>query len=210
MPKVLIADPTTQIREVLAATFTMFGWEYIEAGDGEETIERARKERPDVVLLEVVLPRRDGWEVLKSLCEVPETRDIPVIILSGWPNVHLDQRLGGVRPAAILTKPFRPLTLLGEVESVFPNHSPSISSEYRDRLDESIVIGSLGRNGAKGGCKVDSAAPSARCVYQSNGSGDAKTRGVEFSGRIAKTAFHERHKARDLARVTPPALQATV
>src|SRR5438034_5696492 len=80
--RVLIVDDEFSIRLICSINFTASGWECAEARDGEEALERIRLERPDVVLLDVMMPRLDGWQVAERLLEDPATSDIPVVFLT--------------------------------------------------------------------------------------------------------------------------------
>ncbi len=95
--KILIIEDERIIIELLAKKLIASGYEVVMARDGEEGLEKIDQEKPDLVLLDIVLPKMDGMEVLKKAKSNEATRDIPVVIISnsGQP-VELDKakRLG--------------------------------------------------------------------------------------------------------------------
>ena len=74
MTKVPIADDNRQIRMLVTAALRSTGWILLEADDGEAAIEAAVRERPDLILLDVVMPKLDGFEVLHFVRMRPETK----------------------------------------------------------------------------------------------------------------------------------------
>lgn len=84
MPKqkiVLIEDDET-LAEVLYSEFTEAGFEVVPAFDGNEGLRQVKEKKPDLVLLDLILPEKNGFEVLEELKKSPDTSEIPVIILS--------------------------------------------------------------------------------------------------------------------------------
>jgi DNA-binding response OmpR family regulator len=111
MPTVLVVDDHEPIRVLCRAHLEQDGMHVIEAADGVQALERARSERPDAVLLDVMLPRLSGWEVAEALRDEPETAGIPIVFISAktaqWDIAH-GFELGGLD---YLTKPFEPHAL---------------------------------------------------------------------------------------------------
>lgn len=94
------------------------GLEVLEAENGREALELARQERPDLVLLDVMMPDVDGWTVARELAHDERTREIPVVFLTARAEAadkRLGQQLGGV---GYLVKPFDPVTIGDYVEHV--------------------------------------------------------------------------------------------
>ncbi|MEP6768072.1 MAG: response regulator [Acidobacteriota bacterium] len=91
---VLIVDDDEGVRRLLSLELEPYGLRVLEAGDGAEGVRLAKVERPDVVLLDVLMPRMSGWDALRELKESPETRGIPVIVLSVTENRALGLALG--------------------------------------------------------------------------------------------------------------------
>src|SRR6516165_3441894 len=83
IPKVLIVDDSLTNRLVLDNYVNALGYKPVMAVDGVEALEQIGKESPDLVLLDIIMPRMDGYEVLSKLKSDEATRDIPVIMISG-------------------------------------------------------------------------------------------------------------------------------
>ena len=115
---VLVVDDDPVIQGLLRVNFEMEGYEVVVAGDGVEGLERARSEQPDVVILDVMMPRMDGLEVARTLKADPATATIPILLLSAKAQ-EVDVRAGGAPGAdAYVTKPCDPLELLKRVEAL--------------------------------------------------------------------------------------------
>ena len=82
MAKILIVEDDRFLRELIARKLKNEGYEVVEAVDGEEGLKKIKEEKPDLVLLDLILPGIDGFEVLTKAKEDPITAQIPVIILS--------------------------------------------------------------------------------------------------------------------------------
>jgi DNA-binding response OmpR family regulator len=82
MAKILIVEDDRFLRELIARKLKNEGYEVLEAIDGEEGLKRIKEEKPDLILLDLILPGIDGFEVLAKAKEDPDTTQIPVIILS--------------------------------------------------------------------------------------------------------------------------------
>jgi len=80
--KVLIVDDDAFLSGIYATKLDIDGFEVVSARDGEEGVKAAAKELPDLILLDVLMPKLDGFEALKKLKEDPATKDIPVIMLT--------------------------------------------------------------------------------------------------------------------------------
>lgn len=115
---VLVVDDDPVIQRLLRVNFEMEGYDVIVASDGVDGLERARAERPDIVVLDIMMPRMSGLDVAKALKGDPETASIPVLLLSAKAQ-EADLRAGDESGAdAYLTKPFDPLQLLQRVEQL--------------------------------------------------------------------------------------------
>jgi CheY-like chemotaxis protein len=106
--RLLVVDDEPDIRDLVAINFTVEGFEVLTAADGHEAEQIARAERPDVIVLDVMMPGRDGLQVLASLRADPDTRDIPVVLLSA--KSTNEEVLEGWRAGTsnYMTKPFYP------------------------------------------------------------------------------------------------------
>ncbi len=114
--RILIVDDEDDIREVAQVSLELVGgYEVLTASSGRAGVERARGAQPDAILLDVMMPAMDGPATLVALRADPRTRDIPVVFLTAKTHAAERQRLGQLGAAAILTKPFDPLKLAGDV-----------------------------------------------------------------------------------------------
>ncbi|HEY3128456.1 MAG TPA: response regulator [Acidobacteriota bacterium] len=101
-PLVLVVEDDRQARELLSQYLSQAGYAVAYAYDGEHAIEMARKLRPSAITLDILLPKKDGWEALAELKSLPETKDVPVVIVSITDDGQLGFSLGA---AAFLVKP---------------------------------------------------------------------------------------------------------
>src|SRR6266571_2658885 len=84
---VLVCDNEEILRDLVRASLDGNGYRFVEARDGDEAVEAARRSRPDVILLDMMMPGRTGIEVLEELRRDPELRAIPVIMLTARAQV---------------------------------------------------------------------------------------------------------------------------
>lgn len=118
MPKILVVDDDRAIQQLLEVNLELEGYEVAKALDGVEALDMIGSFAPDIVLLDIMMPRMDGREVLRRVKDNPETADLPIIFLSARAqdmDVSLGMELGA---AAYLTKPFEPQDLLNTVRRV--------------------------------------------------------------------------------------------
>jgi CheY-like chemotaxis protein len=113
---ILTADDNAQIRMLVKAALRSLGHELIEAVDGEQALETAIERRPDLILLDVTMPKLDGWEVLGFLRKRPETTGVHVMMLTT--AAQKDDLTRGEELGAddYLVKPFSPGDLRQHVE----------------------------------------------------------------------------------------------
>jgi DNA-binding response OmpR family regulator len=118
MTTVLVVDDEAPIRLLCRVNLEAEGMRVLEASDGESGLETARIERPDVILLDVMMPGRNGWEVAEELLSDDTTSFIPIIFLTARAEVRDRAKgidLGGVD---YVTKPFNPVELAPLVEDL--------------------------------------------------------------------------------------------
>lgn len=113
---ILIADDNQQIRMLVKAALMSLGHELIEATDGEHALETAIARVPDLMLLDVTMPKLDGWEVLHFMRLRPETADVPVMMLTTAAQVWDLKHGEDLGCNDYLTKPFEPKELRAHVE----------------------------------------------------------------------------------------------
>ncbi len=113
--KVLVVEDSPTTRKVVVLTLKQKGYILVEAKDGLEALSKINDERPDLVLLDIILPKMDGFRILSIIKKTPELKDTPVILLSSKDGLvdKVKGRLAG--STAYLTKPFEPRDLIETV-----------------------------------------------------------------------------------------------
>jgi DNA-binding response OmpR family regulator len=116
--KVLVVDDEEYIQHILNFSFGAEGYEVVTAADGEEGIKKAQDEKPDIIVLDIMMPKMDGYEACKRLKSDPKTKAIPVILLTAKGR-DVDRRLGSEAGADdYVVKPFSPGRLIERVEGI--------------------------------------------------------------------------------------------
>ena len=137
MPRVLVIDDEGPIRLLCRVNLEAAGMEVSEAQDGPSGVEAARAERPDVILLDVMMPGMDGWEVFGELLKDDRTAQIPIVFLTARAELRDQARgleLGGVD---YVTKPFNPLELAPLVDDLLEGFERGdVQERRRERLAE--------------------------------------------------------------------------
>ena len=117
--KVLIIDDEDDIREVAALSLeSVAGWEVIMASSGAQGLARAEEQRPDAILLDVMMPEMDGPATFRELRKNPATACIPVLLLTAKVQGNDKRRFADLGVEAVLFKPFDPLMLSTQIASV--------------------------------------------------------------------------------------------
>lgn len=116
---VVVVDDDPSIREVAALALSAVGGHDVQtAGDGADGVELALRVRPDVVLLDVMMPTLDGPTVLAWMRTIDELREVPVVFLTAKVGSQDIDRLDGLGAVGVITKPFDPLGLPGRLADV--------------------------------------------------------------------------------------------
>ena len=116
---VLIVDDDPFIRRLIATTLEdVAGFELHEAGDGEEAVSVAARERPALVFLDVDMPRMNGIDACRALREEPESTDMTIVMLTAASGDGVERRAAEAGADLFLTKPFSPLDILRLVDSL--------------------------------------------------------------------------------------------
>ena len=124
-PLVLVVEDYQDAREMYAAYLQFSGFEVAEATNGVEAIEKAQTLMPDIVLMDLALPRMDGWEATRRLKNDERTKNIPVVALTGH---ALAGHAEGARQAgcdAFVTKPCLPDALVAEIKRLLDRQPAS-------------------------------------------------------------------------------------
>jgi DNA-binding response OmpR family regulator len=116
--KTLVIDDEAPIRLLCRVNLEAEGVEVLEAADGATGLEIAKREKPDAILLDVMMPVLDGWNVAERLLSAEETRAIPIIFLTA--RADLRDRVRGMDAGGLdyVTKPFNPVELASLVREV--------------------------------------------------------------------------------------------
>jgi two-component system, cell cycle response regulator DivK len=124
--KILIVEDSKPQRGILQTALEQAGYTILEAADGREGLEVARKGKPDLILLDMLLPRMDGPSVLAALKKDPATAHIPVVAISGLSQKN-EEKITGAGAAAFYQKP----------ESGLEEAAPQLTKLIRTLLAES-------------------------------------------------------------------------
>jgi two-component system alkaline phosphatase synthesis response regulator PhoP len=135
--KVLVIDDEAPIRLLCRVNLEAEGMQVLEAADGPAGLETARSEKPDVVLLDVMMPGLDGWRVAEELLDDPKTASIPIVFLTA--RAELRDRARGIDLGGVdyITKPFNPVELAPMVDSLLGRVDAGERDELRrEKLSE--------------------------------------------------------------------------
>ena len=117
-PKLLLADDSVTIQRVIELTFADEEVTVVAVGDGQQAIDRVRSDRPDIVLADVGMPERDGYEVAAFIKGDPEFAHIPVLLLTGAFEPIDEARARAVGCDGVLVKPFEPQMVISRVRDL--------------------------------------------------------------------------------------------
>ena len=116
--KVLVIDDDPVILELLRVNFEIEGFDVVCARDGDEGLAMAQELHPDVVISDIMMPRRDGLQLLSDLKGDPRTEDLPVILLSAKAQKSEVQHGLDLGADDYITKPFDPIQLIDRLNAV--------------------------------------------------------------------------------------------
>ncbi len=118
MAKILIAEDERDIRELVNFSLQFGGFAVVQAANGAEAVDQAQKELPDLILMDVRMPKMTGYEACRQMKSMPELRDIPVVFLSAkGQETEIQTGLEAGAEEYIL-KPFAPDELVKQVQAV--------------------------------------------------------------------------------------------
>lgn len=120
MPTVLFIEDTSEQRDLLAFFLEINGYQVSVANDGIDGLAQARKLRPDLILLDLGMPRMDGFEVMEKMREDEILKDIPVVVLSAWAATKHREQAEAAGARAFIAKPFE----LGDVLATVHRFAP--------------------------------------------------------------------------------------
>ncbi len=114
--RILVTDDEPPVVQIIRANLVLEGFEVVTAYDGVECMEKVQQEKPDLIVLDVMMPRKDGWTVLDELKRNPETEHIPVVMLTALGGISDMDRGARLGNDSYLTKPFEPIELIAIVK----------------------------------------------------------------------------------------------
>ena len=118
--KILLIDDELDIVKLVESRLKINGYEVVVALDGQEALEKAREEKPDLILLDLMLPKLSGYKVCRMLKFDEKYKHIPIIMFTARVQ-ESDEKLGfEVGADAYITKPFKPEVLLEKVKELLP------------------------------------------------------------------------------------------
>jgi CheY-like chemotaxis protein len=112
LARVMACDDDHVIRGLLEVNLEMEGYDVVTACDGQDALDKIREHAPDLILLDVMMPNLNGWQVAEALQADEATRGIPIVFLSARAMETDVQRGTGLGAAAYVTKPFDPIDLM--------------------------------------------------------------------------------------------------
>lgn len=118
--KILVVEDEPDIAESLDARLGLADYEVVIAHDGQEGVTKARAEKPDLILLDVMLPKIDGFEVCRILRSESATKNTPVIMLTALQSLGDVDKAFEVGATAYISKPFTNERLLAKVKKLLP------------------------------------------------------------------------------------------
>jgi len=136
---VLVVDDDPVILKLLEVNFEMEGFQVVRAADGAEGLERAREVLPDIVVLDVMMPRMTGYEVAKALREDDQTAHIPIIFVTARAQSSDVERGMELGVEDYVTKPFDPLDLIDRVNNLLARTQAAAETESEGPSDEPVA-----------------------------------------------------------------------
>jgi CheY-like chemotaxis protein len=116
--KILLADDSITIQKVIELTFSDEDFDVVTVGNGRLAIEKAQEVRPDIVLCDIIMPEKDGYEVCDFIKRHPTLHQVPVLLLTGAFEPFDQERATRVGCDGFLAKPFEPQTLIAKVKDL--------------------------------------------------------------------------------------------
>ncbi|MEW6555560.1 MAG: response regulator [Actinomycetota bacterium] len=132
MKRILVVDDDPLVTRLLKINLEMAGFGVEEALDGESAVRMILENPPDLLVLDLMMPNMDGWDILRKIREMEDLRELPVILLTA--RVHDEDLIRGWEMGAddYITKPFNPMQLPDHVTSVL-NRTPEERLDWRRR-----------------------------------------------------------------------------
>jgi CheY-like chemotaxis protein len=121
-PLILVVEDERDIRQLIVLTLQLSGFRVVEAPNGEEAVKQALEVNPDLILMDVRMPKMDGYEACQRLKQMEQTQDIPVVFLSAKGQETQIKRGYDVGAVAYFLKPFTPEELPPRLNRILKEH----------------------------------------------------------------------------------------
>ena len=135
MAKVLVIDDSLSVRKVVERALAGRQIEVVAAASGAEAIERMERDAPDIVVCDVVMPDRDGYDICEFVKNHPRLSGTPVLLMSGIVNDTVRERAARARASDILTKPFAAEDLLKRIDHLLATRPASASTPVAETAE---------------------------------------------------------------------------
>ncbi len=132
--RALVVEDEPDVAELIRYNLQKEGWEVVQTTNGADVVKRVREARPDIILLDLMVPQLNGWEVCRRLKQDPDTRGVPVIMVTG--RVEEGDKVLGFELGAddYVTKPFSPRELIARIRAVVRRGKPGDGAERKLHL----------------------------------------------------------------------------
>ncbi|MDD5019345.1 MAG: response regulator [Candidatus Omnitrophica bacterium] len=128
MKKIMLIDDDKDFLRELHEVLEQGGYDVVSVDDSEKAVEIIKKDKPDVVMLDIKMPKKSGFDIASELKYFTEMLDIPIIAMSGYYKEDFNYLLSICGIKRCLKKPFNPLDAIAEIEECFKEPSDSHSS----------------------------------------------------------------------------------
>jgi DNA-binding response OmpR family regulator len=131
---VLVVEDEPDVAELMRYNLHKEGWDVVTVGNGADAVKRAREAHPDIILLDIMVPQLNGWEVCRRLKQDAETAGVPVIMVTG--RVEEGDKILGFELGAddYVTKPFSPRELIARIRAVVRRRRAAEATERKAHL----------------------------------------------------------------------------
>ncbi|MEJ5186384.1 MAG: response regulator [Candidatus Geothermincolales bacterium] len=126
-PSALVIDDDKLLLRLVELNLAKMGIKVIQADNGKDAIRLALEEKPDLILLDIMMPQMDGFEVIRQLKAIRETSSIPVVMLTAKSNPEDREKCQELGAVGYITKPFRLEELRGLVQRILQELTPETS-----------------------------------------------------------------------------------
>lgn len=116
--KILVIDDEEDMQKLLKIRFEQENFKVVSAGDGDVGVKTAEQEVPDIILLDIMMPKMDGYTCLKEIRKLPKTKDIPILMLSGKEEEKVRDLFAFQKISGYIEKPFELDDLVAKIKEI--------------------------------------------------------------------------------------------